>query len=275
MVQKIEEFRININIIVQQAANIIEYVPPKNLTEYTNLLNVIRINDLENFVTTGLRAGMVRSIVSMFTSEKHREGVKEMTLEQVAKVLSDLVHHTTFVTPIGNRMAALLTRQTATQEVSKEDERRGLKDLTSVVRVLDKVANVDGANELLENLLRRLDRYLREPKNFDQLSVPQKARLLLAFARANHELIIGFPIQEKLVRSLLENLEMVEENEVNYILRAYQYLENDVKNSNRLLSTLNETVVQSAMQNKDAVNTSFLINYLHYIFLISQGISRN
>jgi hypothetical protein len=53
------------------------------------------------------------------------------------------------------------------------------------------------------------------------------------------------------------------ENDVISILKAFQYIERDVRFSQRLLQDLNSVVVATAIENKDQVSMSFLLNYLH------------
>lgn len=77
------------------------------------------------------------------------------------------------------------------------------------MRVLDHMSQVDLAIENADFVVRRLERYLREPAQFDQLNITQKARLLRAFARANHELLYSFPILNKLTRDLFHNIEQL------------------------------------------------------------------
>ena len=54
------------------------------------------------------------------------------------------------------------------------------------------------------------------------------------------------------------------------ILKAYPYIPNDVRYSAKLLSELNATVAESALQSKESVSTGFLIHYLNSFFLINR-----
>ena len=60
-----------------------------------------------------------------------------------------------------------------------------------------------------------------------------------------------------------KNIDTLRENDVISILKAFQYIGRDVRFSQRLLQDLNSTVVATAIENKDQVSMSFLLNYLH------------
>jgi ABC-type Zn uptake system ZnuABC Zn-binding protein ZnuA len=71
------------------------------------------------------------------------------------------------------------------------------------------------------------------------------------------------PIVEQLVKSVQKGIDSLRENDVISILKAYQYLARDVRFSGKLLTELNNTVVATAVENKDQVSVNFIINYLH------------
>ena len=116
----------------------------------------------------------------------------------------------------------------------------------------------------------RIERVLRKEDYLSILTPNQSARLLKIFAQASHILVQDMPILESLVRQLQKNLDNLRENDVITILKAYQYLNRDVRFSNRLLQDLNSTVVATAVENKDQVSLGFLLNYLHQFFMMSQ-----
>ena len=78
------------------------------------------------------------------------------------------------------------------------------------------------------------------------------------------------PLLEQIVRKIHQNIESLQENDVIAILKAYQYLQTDIKFSSKLIQDLNATVVSSAVANRDQVTVSFIINYLSNFFLINQ-----
>lgn len=82
--------------------------------------------------------------------------------------------------------------------------------------------------------------------------------------------LMRIPILEQLVRKIHSNIESLQENDVIAILKAYQYLQTDIKFSTKLIQDLNATVISSAVANRDQVSVGFLINYMSNFFLISQ-----
>jgi hypothetical protein len=80
------------------------------------------------------------------------------------------------------------------------------------------------------------------------------------------------PLLEQIVKKIHQNIESLQENDVIAILKAYQYLQTDIKFSTKLIQDLNATVVSSAVANRDQVTVSFLINYLSNFFLINREI---
>ena len=99
-----EELRKNINIIAQQAEKVIEQVPLKNLTEYTNFLNVLRITETDQYVPNSTRNQIVKRTLAAFQDEAQRQEMRELSFDQVAKILSDLVHHANYLQPVGARL---------------------------------------------------------------------------------------------------------------------------------------------------------------------------
>ncbi len=82
--------------------------------------------------------------------------------------------------------------------------------------------------------------------------------------------LMRIPILEQLVRKIHSNIESLQENDVIAILKAYQYLQTDIKFSTKLIQDLNATVISSAVANRDQVSVGFLINYMSNFFLINQ-----
>lgn len=76
-----EELRKNLNIIALEAEKVIEQVPAHSLTEFTNFLNVLRINDLENVAPNSLRNAVVKRAMTLFTEEKYRPEINELTFD--------------------------------------------------------------------------------------------------------------------------------------------------------------------------------------------------
>lgn len=170
-----EEFRKNINIIAQQANKVIEQVTPKNLSEFSNFLNVLRITEADAFVPNYIRMNIVKKINTAFGDPKFAEEFKEMTFEQSAKIFSDLVHHTSYLFPSGTRLVSLLPRTQQQRKRLDQDSLNqqdlNLRDVPSAVKVLDQMSQVDLAFENADFVVRRLERYLRETAIYEQLTV--------------------------------------------------------------------------------------------------------
>lgn len=271
------EFRKNINIIAQQVDKVIQDVEPKNMSEFTNFLNVLRISEAELLVPAGLRQGITKKINQALIDSAKIDQFRELSIEQVCKIFSDLVHQTNFIGPAGSNMVSVLNRSRTSRgrkgEESEEATQGSLtpstKDIGAAVRVLDQMTQVDLAFENGDFVVRALDRYFREQAIYDQLSITQKSRLLRAFAKANHELFNSFPILNKLTRDLYQSIEKLQPSDVNHILKAYEYLSSEVKNGTRLIRELNNSVVVSASNYPENVSIQFLLNYLHQIFEIN------
>ena len=73
-----------------------------------------------------------------------------------------------------------------------------------------------------------------------------------------------------MIKILSGKIENFQEQEVITVLRAYEYLPNDTKLSARLFGDLNATVVESAVQNKESVDITFLQQYLNQFFMINK-----
>ena len=149
------------------------------------------------------------------------------------------------------------------------------RNLTPMVRVLDAISNNDNQFEPLDFLIGRMEKVLRKEDYLSMLTPNQSARLLKTFAQASHHLVQDMPILDSLTKSLQKNIDTLRENDVISILKAFHYIGRDVRFSQRLLQDLNSTVVATAIENKDQVSMSFLLNYLHQFFLITQRSGQN
>jgi hypothetical protein len=143
-------------------------------------------------------------------------------------------------------------------------------NLQPTIRMLDAMANSDNALVNLDFLVRKLEKVIRDPENFKLLDVNQSVRLLRVFAKAQYVNVQSYSVVEPLIRMLITKIDSLEEADVITILKAYHYLPSDVRMSHKLFNDLNATVVESAVQNKDRVELSFLLSYLHQFFLIGQ-----
>lgn len=144
------------------------------------------------------------------------------------------------------------------------------KNVGSILRVVDAIGANPNQVESLDFLIRRIEKFLRQEENFNLLNINQCTRILRTFAFASHTNLMRIPLLEQLVKKIHQNIESLQENDVIAILKAYQYLQTDIKFSTKLIQDLNATVVSSAVANRDQVTVSFLINYLSNFFLINQ-----
>lgn len=138
-----------------------------------------------------------------------------------------------------------------------------------MIRLMDNITQVDGATEQLEFLIRRLERILRDQETMKLLNVEQCGRLLRDFAQASYRNVSHYQIIEHLVRQINQKLEDLRDSDVITLLKAYPYIPQNVRQANKLLSILNETVVSSSVQDKDQASLSFFVNYIHSFIDIS------
>ncbi len=118
-----EELRKNINIITTEAEKFIADLPAKNLPEYTNLVNVFRVNDLDYYMPNSFKNQVAKRAQALFSEQQHREEVRELSYDQSAKILSDLTHFTGFnLVPIGLRLAESIPTRVSKRETGEEGE---------------------------------------------------------------------------------------------------------------------------------------------------------
>ena len=110
-----------------------------------------------------------------------------------------------------------------------------LKNVNAIMRVIDSLGANPSQVESLDFLVRRVERYLRQEDNFNLLNVNQATRILKTFAFAAHTNLMRVPLLEQLVRKIHQNIDTLRENDVIAILKAYQYLQSDVKFSTKLI----------------------------------------
>lgn len=143
------------------------------------------------------------------------------------------------------------------------------------MRIIDAIGNNESQFEQLDFLISRFEKLLRKDDYYRLLNINQCARLFKVMAQASHKTLNYFPLLDHLTRTIHKGIDSLRENDVISILKAYQYLQRDIKFSQKLLNDLNATVVATAIENKDQVSAGFLINYMQQFFLISQrGISQ-
>ena len=113
-------------------------MPPKFLNDFTNLLNVFRNNDLD--IHIALRVAISKRTRSLFQEKEFAEQVRELTFEQTAKILSDMLHH-------GNvqQVALRFINMIPDRRVVKKDETlssdTSLKNISALMRVVDALAS--------------------------------------------------------------------------------------------------------------------------------------
>ena len=86
--------------------------------------------------------------------------------------------------------------------------------------------------------------------------------MIRALSYASHGNLSQYPLVDRLASNLEKRVNEFEEAEVLQLLRSYEYIGNNVKFSNRLFKALNDTVVKSALANREEVTINFLINYM-------------
>lgn len=145
-------------------------------------------------------------------------------------------------------------------------------NIQPTIRMLDALANSESGLVNLDFLVRKVEKVLREPENLKLYDVNQQARLLRVFAKAQYLNVQHYPLVEALIRNLIAKIDTFQESDVITVLKAYHYLQTDVRMSHKLFSDLNATVVESAAQNKESVEVAFLVNYLHQFSLINQRV---
>jgi len=194
-----EELRKNIIIISKEVEKHVEQVPPKFLNDFTNLLNVFRNNDLE--ITNSLRNAVSKRARQLFQEKEFAEQVRELTFEQASKILSDMLHHGSV-----QQIALRFINMIPDRKVAKKDESMSgdtmLKNINSLMRVVDSIGANPNQVESLDFLIRRIERYLRQEENFNLLNVNQATRVLKTFAFAAHTNLMRIPLLEMLVRKI-------------------------------------------------------------------------
>lgn len=133
-----EELRKNITIIAAEAEKVIDQVPASLLPNFANLINVFRIYDLEGWTPNTLRSKIVNRARLLFSDKLYELEVKALSFEQLSKLLSDLVHYGN-MQQIANRLNESLPKLNAPKKDGAEPG-QGLKDLVSIVRLLDSIS---------------------------------------------------------------------------------------------------------------------------------------
>jgi hypothetical protein len=196
------------------------------LNEFTNLLNVFRNNDID--IPTSLKVAIAKRVRTVFSQKEFFNEVRELSFEQVSKIFSDLIHHSSVV-PVALRLVQALPDKRSQKQDETVSSDTMLRNLGAVMRVIDAIGNNPEQVESLDFLIIRLEKYLRQEENFNLLNINQCTRILKAFAFAAHTNVMRFPMLDTLVRKIQQNIDTLRENDVISILKSYVYISSDVK----------------------------------------------
>lgn len=93
------------------------------------------------------------------------------------------------------------------------------------------------------------------------------------FAKAQDVNLQNYPVLEKILDKLEKNLVNINEADVLTIMAAFEQIPRDMNYSNKLFSSLNQTVVDVCLSQPENVTINFLANYLSKFFDL-QGTGR-
>ena len=209
MVYENEDLRKNLTIIVQALEKQIDNITPQTLLDFSNFLNVARLNDFDRLVSGKVKQGIIRRAQVLSKDEAHKEDFAALSFDQLSKILSDLVHYG-YVTQISTRLY---------QNIQNTNQ---LSNIQSIVRLFDSFFASEQGIESNDFLISRIEKLLRIEENFELMNIHQLSRMARFFAKAQDLNLQTYPVLEKILEKLDKNLVNINEADVLTIMSAFE-----------------------------------------------------
>ncbi len=70
----------------------IDTLDPSTVSEFTNLLNVMRLSKVEFLISGKTKQKLINKIKTFFTDKQYEQEVNSLSLDTLTKILSDALH---------------------------------------------------------------------------------------------------------------------------------------------------------------------------------------